>query len=99
MLMLSCRDSQPRDLGAIVASQDSRGSTIAAANVAYSIPGLHAGLYGDLRDQTVGCLFDRFPTGLPEAMVNVLTPDFTIETVELVIVSRDFTRLKWKPRL
>jgi hypothetical protein len=28
-------------------------------------------------------------------MMNVLTPDFTIETVEIVIVSRDFTRLKW----
>jgi hypothetical protein len=28
-------------------------------------------------------------------MMNVLTPDFAIETVEIVIVSRDFTRLKW----
>ena len=95
MLMLSCRDSQPRDLCAIVACQDSRGSTIAAADVTHSIPGTHAGLCGDLRDQTIGCLFGRLLTRTPEAMVNVLTPDFTIETVEIVIVSRDFTGLKW----
>jgi hypothetical protein len=29
-------------------------------------------------------------------MVNMLTPDFTIETVEIVIVSRDFAGLKWQ---
>ena len=99
MLMLSCRDSQPRDLGTIVACQDSRGSTIAAADVAHSIAGTHAGLCGDLRDQTIGCLFGRLLTRPPEAMMNVLTPDFTIETVEIVIVSRDFTGLKWWPWL
>jgi hypothetical protein len=32
-------------------------------------------------------------------MVNVLAPDFTIETVEIVIVSRNFTGLKCWPWL
>jgi hypothetical protein len=32
-------------------------------------------------------------------MVNMFTPDFPIKAVEVIIMSRNFTRLKWWPGL
>jgi hypothetical protein len=32
---------------------------------------------------------------MPEAVVNMLTPDLPVKGVQVIVVSRDFTGLKW----
>ena len=75
--------------------QGPRGSTIAATDVADSVPWLYLGLCGDLSGQMASGFLGCFRVLMPEAVVNMLTPDLPVKGVQIIVVSRDFNGSKW----
>lgn len=69
--------------------EHARGSAVAAADVADAFAVFDGGFFYDEIDKLAGRQFRTFAARQPETVVNVLTPNFAVETIKFVVMKRN----------